>query len=227
MTLHRSFLATVAAAALAALTLSPAIAQDAAPETEAAQDQAEAPEGRVLDDIALGDESAPVTFIEYASFTCNHCANFHTSTFGELKSEYIDTGKVRFIQRDVYFDQVGLWAGILARCGGDDKYYAVSDMLFDEQQKWLGGGSGDEIASNLRRIGLKAGMTEDQMTACWEDTATAEQLIANFQQNATTDQIEATPTFMIGGEKVMNAPWEELKGVIDTKLAEVEPAAAE
>ncbi len=206
------------ALALALVAVPAAMAQEAATEETTAVS---------VDDVVLGVEDAPLTIVEYASFTCGHCANFHANVFPDLKSEYIDTGKVRFIQRDVYFDQVGLWAGILARCGGDDKYYAVSDMLFDEQQKWLGGGSGDEIASNLRRIGLKAGMTEDQMTACWEDTATAEQLIANFQQNATTDQIEATPTFMIGGEKVMNAPWEELKGVIDTKLAEVEPTAAE
>ena len=73
---------------------------------------------------------------------------------------------------------------------------------------------------NLRKIGLKAGMTEEQMTACWEDTAKAEQLIATFQQNASADEIEATPTFIIGGEKVQNQPWEDIKGIIDTKLAE-------
>ncbi|RJL08781.1 DsbA family protein [Paracoccus siganidrum] len=201
------------ALALAFAAVPAAMAQDATPE-------AAAPE--ILPDIALGAEDAPLTVVEYASFTCGHCANFHAQSLPSLIEEYVDTGKVRFIQRDVYFDQVGLWAGILARCGGDDKYYAVSDMLFDEQEKWLGGGSGDEIAANLRKIGLKAGMTEDQMTACWDDTAKAEQLIATFQQNATADQIEATPTFIIGGEKVMNQPWDQLKEVIETKLAEAE-----
>lgn len=201
------------ALALAFAAVPAAMAQDAPAE-------AAAPE--ILPDIALGAEDAPLTVVEYASFTCGHCANFHAQSLPSLIEEYVDTGKVRFIQRDVYFDQVGLWAGILARCGGDDKYYAVSDMLFDEQEKWLGGGSGDEIAANLRKIGLKAGMTEDQMTACWDDTAKAEQLIATFQQNATADQIEATPTFIIGGEKVMNQPWDQLKEVIETKLAEAE-----
>ncbi|MBM3606158.1 MAG: DsbA family protein [Alphaproteobacteria bacterium] len=203
-----------AATAIALTLAAPAVAQEAAaPET--------------LPDIALGAEDAPLTVIEYASFTCGHCANFHNTVFPQLKSEYIDQGQVRFVQRDVYFDQVGLWAGILARCGGDDKYYAVSDMLFEEQGEWLSGGSGDEIAANLRRIGLKAGMTEDQMTACWDDTAKVEQLIATFQQNATADGVEATPTFIIGGEKVQNQPWKGMKEVIDRKLAEVEPAAAE
>jgi protein-disulfide isomerase len=200
-----------AAAALAIAIAAPAaMAQNAAPATQA----------EALPDIALGADDAPLTIVEYASFTCGHCANFHEENWPRLKAEYVDTGKVKFIQRDVYFDQPGLWAGVLARCGGDDKYYAVSDMLFDEQEQWLAGGTGEEIAANLRKIGLKAGMTEEQMTACWEDTAKAEQLIATFQQNASADQIEATPTFIIGGDKVMNQPWDDMKQVIEGKLAE-------
>lgn len=199
------------ALALAFAAVPAAMAQDGAATDQPAE---------TLPDIVMGAEDAPVTFIEYASFTCGHCANFHNDVFPELKSEYVDTGKIRFIQRDVYFDQVGLWAGILARCGGDDKYYAVSHMLFDEQDKWLGGGSGDEIASNLRRIGLKAGMTEDQMTACWDDADKVQQLVATFQQNASADGIEATPTFVIDGEKVPNQSWDRLQAIIDDKLAD-------
>lgn len=200
-----------AAAAFALTLATPVLAQDAAtPET--------------LPDIAQGAEDAPLTIVEYASFTCGHCANFHSDVYPQLKAEYIDTGKVRFVQRDVYFDQPGLWAGVLARCGGDEKFYPVAGMLFDEQSEWLAGGSGDEIAANLRRIGLKAGMTEEQMTACWNDTGKVEQLIATFQANATADEVEATPTFIIGGEKVSNQPWESMKEIIDTKLAEAAPA---
>lgn len=209
------------ATALALLLSGPALAQDA-PADETAT--AEASEAQILPDIAMGAEDAPLTVIEYASFTCGHCANFHDESWPKLKSEYIDTGKVRFIQRDIYFDAVGLWAGILARCGGTEKYYAVSDMLFSDQKKWLAGGSGDEIATNLRKIGLKAGMTEDQMTACWDDTAKAESLVATFQKNASADEIEATPTFIVGGEKVSNQPWDDLRQLIDTKLAETAPA---
>lgn len=221
--------------ALALLLALPAYAQtdSTAPEAEAATEAApagtaaeagatDAPATEILPDIALGAEGAPLTIYEYASFTCGHCANFHTENWPRLKAEYVDTGKVRFVQRDIYFDAVGLWAGILARCGGDDKYYAVSDMLFDEQKKWLAGSSGDEIAANLRKIGLKAGMTEDQMTACWNDTAKVEQLVATFQTNAGADGIEATPTFMIGGDKVQNQPWDDLKKIIDDKLAAAE-----
>lgn len=205
--------------ALALLIAAPALSQDAAP-ADAEQAQPE-----LLPDVFLGDADAPLTIYEYASFTCGHCAHFHEEVLPELKADYIDTGKVRFAQRDVYFEAVGLWAGILARCGGDDKYYAISNLLFDEQRDWMTAKSGDEIAANLRKLGLKAGMTEEQMTACWDDRAQAEALVATFQQNATKDDVQATPTLIIGGDKVQNQPWDKLKEIIDAKLAELDAPA--
>ncbi len=217
MLLRRSLIA----AAVAALTASalPALAQEAESADNAAEQSLE---GNVLPDIALGQEDAPVTIIEYASFTCSHCAAFHDQNLPKLKAEYIDTGKVRFIQRDVYFDAVGLWAGILARCGGGGKYYAVSDLVFSDQKNWLDAKSGDEIAANLRKIGAKAGMTTEQMDACWNDKQKVADLVATFQTNASADGIEGTPTFIIAGEKVQNQPWDDLKKIIDAKLVEAE-----
>ena len=217
MTLFRPVIAALVAAMTVAAV--PAVAQDAKP-AENAQAAEQMPEGRVLPDIALGEANAPLTIVEYASFTCPHCAAFHDENLPKLKAEYIDTGKVRFIQRDVYFDAVGLWAGILARCGGDEKYYPVADMLFDEQKTWLDAKTGDEIAANLRKIGAKAGMTPDQMDACWADKQKVADLVTTFQKHATEDKIDGTPSFVIGGEKVQNQPWEDMKKIIDAKLAE-------
>ena len=82
-------------------------------------------------DMALGQEDAPITVIEYASFTCPHCANFHATVFDELRQNYIDTGKIRFIMREVYFDRFGLWAGMVARCSGDPaKYFGTADLVY-------------------------------------------------------------------------------------------------
>ncbi|UXU75091.1 MULTISPECIES: DsbA family protein [unclassified Paracoccus (in: a-proteobacteria)] len=216
MLLRRSLIAA-AAAALTAAAL-PALAQEAKP-ADTSQSSEQMPEGKVLADIVLGQESAPVTIVEYASFTCPHCANFHNDNMSRLKSEYIDTGKVRFIQRDVYFDAPGLWAGILARCGGDDKYYAMTDIIFSEQKTWMSAKSGDELAANLRKLGAKAGMTPEQMDACWNDRQKVADLLATFQANATKDKIEGTPTFIIDGETVQNQPWDDMKKIIDAKLA--------
>ena len=65
-----------------------------------------------------------------------------------------------------------------------------------------------------------AGFSDAQMDACWADQQKVEQLVATFQKNAGADEIEGTPTFIIGGEKVQNQPWDDMKGIIDAKLAE-------
>ena len=71
----------------------------------------------MIKEMALGNPDASVTVIEYASFTCPHCATFHVGPYKQLKTEYIDPGLINFIYREVYFDRPGLWAGITARCG--------------------------------------------------------------------------------------------------------------
>lgn len=82
---------------------------------------AHAQEGEEVDrslvaEYALGAEDAPLTVIEYASYTCPHCKTFHEGTIKEFKKNYVETGKVRYIYREVYFDRFGLWAGMVARC---------------------------------------------------------------------------------------------------------------
>ena len=174
--------------------------------------------GAVLPDIALGRADAPVTLIEYASYTCSHCARFHETVFPSLKRDYIDTGKLRFILREVYFDKFGLWAGQVAQCGGDLKYYGISGMLFSEQKSWIGDGTEAAIAENLRKIGLKAGLTKEQVETCLNDTARAEAMVRTYQKNASADAIEGTPTLVINGEKHDNMGYAELKKILDAKL---------
>ena len=71
----------------------------------------------MIKEMSIGNPDSSVTVIEYASYTCPHCAAFHADTFKQLKADYIDTGKINFVYREVYFDRFGLWAGIVARCG--------------------------------------------------------------------------------------------------------------
>lgn len=171
-------------------------------------------------DIVLGNEDAPVTVIEYASYTCPHCATWHENSFKQLKADYIDTGKVKFIHREVYFDRFGLWAGMIAHCAGDTRYYGMTDMIYKGQKEWIGEGDPAIILENLRKIGRTAGMTNDEMEACLTDESFAQSLVAAYQQNATADEIRATPTFTINGEKLSNMSYEDFAAEIDSKLAE-------
>ena len=173
-----------------------------------------------IQDMAQGAEDAPVTIIEYGSFTCPHCASWHAESYGQLKEEFIDTGKVRFIFREVYFDRFGLWASMVARCGGQMRFFGVHDIVYAEQQEWIGNSDPATIASNLRRIGRTAGMDDATLDACFEDEAQAEALVAWFQTNAGADAIESTPTFIINGEKYSNMAWDEMRRIIEAELAE-------
>lgn len=169
-------------------------------------------------EMVMGDENAPVTFIEYASFTCPHCARFHQNQFKDLKADFIDTGKVRFIYRDVYFDKFGLWASMVARCGGPERFFGISDMIYDEQRDWIGDGTDAGVADRLRKIGKVAGLTQDELDACLTDRDQAQALVAVYQENSSADDVTSTPTLIIDGKKYANMAYPELKEVIEGKL---------
>ncbi len=157
--------------------------------------------------------------MEYASFTCPHCANFHATTFKDLKKDYIDTGKVHFTLREVYFDRYGLWAALIARCGGEMKYFGIHDMLFDQQQDWAASENPQEVVDKLKTIGRAAGLEDAAMDVCLNDTANAEALIKQFQTNFEADGVEGTPTLFINGTKHGNMAYEDLKAIIEAELA--------
>ncbi|HAR54130.1 MAG TPA: thiol-disulfide oxidoreductase, partial [Roseovarius nubinhibens] len=119
--------------------------------------------------MVLGNEDAKVTVMEYASFTCPHCASFHENQFKQLKVDYIDTGKIRFVYRDVYFDRYGLWAAMVARCEGPSKFFGISNLLYEQQREWMDPQDPVKTSENLRRLGRIAGLDGDKLTACLED----------------------------------------------------------
>ena len=84
----------------------------------------------------IGDADAPIKLIEYASFTCPHCAHFHEMTLPGLKEKYIDTGKVSIEFREFPLDSAALQASLLARCVPEDQYFGYIDYLFEEQESW-------------------------------------------------------------------------------------------
>lgn len=199
--------------ALAAALAAAAVSQF--PRAAAAQD---APAVEVKD-MSIGSPDAKVKIVEYASFTCPHCANFHASNWAKLKTEYIDTGKVQFTYREVYFDRYGLWAALIARCGGEMKYFGISDILFDTQKDWAGSDDPAVVVENLKKIGRSAGIEDAAMEACLQDKATAEALFKQYQTNFEADGVEGTPTLFINGTKFGNMAWADLKAAIDAELA--------
>lgn len=172
-----------------------------------------------IKDFSIGNPDAKVKITEYASFTCPHCANFHDTVFKPLKTDYIDTGKVLFTYREVYFDRYGLWAAMVARCGGDMRYFGISDMLFDTQKEWPASDDPNVVVENLKKIGRTAGMDDVTLDACMKDGAMAEAMVKRFEENMKADEVEGTPTLFINGVKHDNMSYDDLKAIIEAELA--------
>ncbi|CUH38982.1 Thiol-disulfide oxidoreductase D [Jannaschia seosinensis] len=150
-------------------------------------------------EITLGREDAPVKVVEYASYTCPHCASFHNDTFKDFKREYIDTGKVHFTYREVFFDRYGLWAAMIARCVGPERYFGVADMLYQTQSEWARQGDPAAVAQSLKRIGAQAGLSPEEADACLEDAEKAQALVAWYEAKTAEDGVRSTPSFVIDG----------------------------
>ena len=171
-----------------------------------------------IPDMMIGNPDAKVTVIEYASYTCPHCASFHTGTFKDLKKNYIDTGKINFVFREVYFDRYGLWASMIARCAGPEKFFGLTDLMFQSQSSWTRAGEPAAIIDELRKLGRLAGIDGETLEVCLNDNDKAKTLIAWYQEKAGADNIDSTPSFIINGKKHTNMSFAEMSEIIDADL---------
>jgi protein-disulfide isomerase len=154
-----------------------------------------------LPDMAIGSANAPVTITEFASMTCPHCAAFDEKVFPQIKSEYIDSGKVRYIFREFPLDIKAAAGSMLARCIAKDdggKYFAVVDMLFRQQNDWVM----KNTTETLTRIGKQAGLSQQAVEDCLKDQALLDKIAADQKYASEVLKVDSTPTFFINGEKI-------------------------
>jgi protein-disulfide isomerase len=151
-----------------------------------------------IGDKTLGPADAKVTIVEYASATCPHCATFHTTTLQEVKKEFIDTGKVRFISREFPLDDLALAAFMIARCVPDDKYFPMLDTIYETQKTW----AGQNARAELLKMAKLAGLSEADFDKCLKDEALAKGILAIREDGAKKYGVDATPTLYINGKKM-------------------------
>jgi len=169
-------------------------------------------------DMVQGAEDAPITVIEYASFTCPHCARFHSDVYKLLRKNYIDTGKIKFIFREVYFDKYGMWASMIARCSGPDRFFGMTDLILNSQSTWARAGDDLAIVEALRKIGRLSGMQDAALDSCLQDGDKLRALVGWYKENAQRDGIQSTPSFLIDGQPYKNMNYEEFAKILDEKL---------
>jgi len=178
------------------------------------------------DDMALGAENAPVTLIEYASTTCPHCASFHEEVFEQLKTNYIDTGRVRYVFREYPTAPapVAVAGFQLARCNAasPEQYFIRLGEIFRQQQAIFATGTMEGVRGKFVEIGAAAGLSEEQVMACITDEEGAERIRRIVEAGNRDFNITGTPTFVINGEKVEDpsvVTYEGLSRLLDQAAA--------
>jgi protein-disulfide isomerase len=205
-------LAFAAVLSAAALTAQGALAATAAPEPDRTVDMATVLKPGTLPELSIGD-AAGLPMIEYGSLTCPHCAAFSREVLPELKKDYIDTGKVKYIFREFSRNPLDVAAFVLARCVGDDKALAAIELLFSEQDKWA---FVDKPLEPLIAAMRPTGLSHDQAMACLKDQSKVDAVAAIGKRANDEIKLTGTPTFVIdgkvyGGELSMD----QLRAIID------------
>ena len=150
-------------------------------------------------EMSLGDPHAPITVVEYASVGCPHCAVWANEVFPVFRQKYVDTGRVRFVFREMLTGNPTLAAAgfLTARCAAPDKYFQVVDDVFAQQTQ-----IGQEGIAALERIADHAGLTHDRFAACLQDAAALKALNERTQADAAAHGVTGTPTFFVGDQRL-------------------------
>ena len=172
------------------------------------------------DDFYIGEKNAPITIIEYASMSCSHSADFHNDTLEELKSEYINTGKVKFIFRDFPFNYPALAGSMILRCVPEDVRYDYMNGLYKLQNNWVHRDQA-KTRSELYKIMQSGGMQQDNFDACLSNVDLENQLLEGVMEAQKEYKIGSTPSFIINGVLYSgNKNIKEFRQIIDKILSQ-------
>jgi protein-disulfide isomerase len=193
---RRSTLKAIVALALPLMFAAPASVFAQASDTAPLKDLMQA---GPLGDRVLGKDDAPVTIVEYASFTCVHCANFHINNLPAFKEKYIDTGKAKLIFREFPFDAMATAMSMLARCTPSERYYPLVDLFFRRQEAIM---TSQKPLDELQAAARLAGFTQESFEACLKNQSIYDGVNAVKKHGAETLGVNSTPTFFINGKRV-------------------------
>lgn len=174
----------------------------------------------VDDDPALGEKKAPVTIVEFSDFQCPFCRSFWRDTLSLIKSNYIDTGKVRFVYRDfpLSFHPGSHVAAEAAECAEEQgKFWAMHDQIFHEQDK-KGQGTIQFSKTDVVRWAGQAGLNMGQFNQCL-DSGKYQAEVDKDSADGSAAGVSGTPSFFINGQVLVGAqPFSAFQQVIEEAL---------
>ena len=165
-------------------------------------------------DMIEGQDTAKVTIVEYASASCPHCAAFYNDVYGKLKTDYIDTGKVRFIFREFPHNDQAMAAFMVARCSPKEKYFPLIDIYFKTQEKWV-----PDALNQLKDIAKQTGMSEADFTACLKNEKVAKAIWEVRDKADKKYGVTGIPTLFVNGKSYEGErTYDAMKAVLDPLL---------
>jgi protein-disulfide isomerase len=178
------------------------------------------------DDPVKGDPNAPLTIIEFSDFQCPFCSRFYSQTLPLLEENYIDTGKVKLVFKDLPLDRLhpnARTAHIAAECADEQgKFWEYHDILFEKQSQWKSL-SPSNLDTTLTNFAADLGMQSTDFQTCMESQEIADE-VNDDTDEAARHGTTGTPTFFIGNEKdgyvkmVGAQPFAAFKTMIDSKI---------
>lgn len=185
----------------------------------------------------MGNPDAPIKVIEYASFTCPHCADFAEKADEPLRQNFVNSGKVSFEFRNLIRDPLDLTTAIVARCGGPEPFFPLTHQLFANQEAMFTSlqSQGEAAFKNamslppeqrfvrlaeqagLVEFAKERGIPEDKLRTCLADAKAAEQIAKGNELATSKFNVEGTPTLIMNGAKLDEVnTWPQL----ETRLKE-------
>jgi len=165
-----------------------------------------------LKEMTRGSASAKVTLIEYGSVTCTHCAHWFNTNWSKFERDYVKTGKVKYVYREVATSPAPMAYGVymLGHCaadkpnwlgmkGGTKAYFTVIDGFFAAQSKVYETG---EVEPVLKSLAGKTGLSDAELDSCLNNEALFKSISARMQANMEKDGVNSTPTFFVNGKRV-------------------------
>ena len=170
---------------------------------------------------SLGDDDAPVVIVEFTDYQCPFCSRHFLQTYPQIKADYVDTGKVRYVFMDFPLSSIHPQAQVAAeaaRCAGaQGAYLTMHDMLFARQQEWGGRGDAAEIFSGyVGELGLDTAAFDE----CLQSGQQADAVLADLERGVALG-VNGTPAFFLNGNFISGAqPYEVFRQAIESLLAE-------
>ena len=155
------------------------------------------------DDPVKGNPNAPITVVEFSDFQCPFCSRFYQQTLGEIQRDYIDTGKIKFVYRDLPLDNLhpnARAASIAAECADEQgKFWEYHNMLFEKQSEWNRLPKSD-LQTTLIQYASDLGLQSTSFESCLGSEKIADE-VNKDTLDAAKYGVTGTPAFFIGNEK--------------------------